>query len=590
MDNNKTIKTDVYRKMIYHNLYPGIDAVYTFPTDEGNVKKYGIKYSLIVHPGADLSQVKLRYTGVKSYKMNEKGDVVWQSDIKEITDHAPVTYYENEPTNTIASSYKVNGKEESFSIDGDYDKSKTLVIDPWSTDPVFTTYDVAYIMDYDYANNVYVYGGVGYELVKLDATGTKQWMYTATTLASTVLYLGGMCCDRKSENCYMSEGWNASGGGARTEKVNTSGVLLGTDPGNSSMDEIWRLAWDPCTHFIFGTGNGTCCPYQACQIDTNMVTEVIANICAPTVTSGGYHDFGALAIDPLGGYLFTANSQSLSFVAVFNNYLFKCPIPALVPATFQMPDHYAIHEFSTYTFDGSPTNGFSGAAVSPNWAYLYQGDTLKQFDKNLGTINAVAKISTTPYLWGGIAVDYCDNVYLGNSTAFQEYNSSLAFVNSTTLTGTIYDVKINGAVGWACGNGFVTALTIIPPALPTISKVDVPTSCTGCTGSSTATLNLCSVPLTTGVTYLWSNGATTQTISSLCSGTYTVNITMGCNLTFTDTVQIIAHAGAGFLTTSQVNENCNGSVIGSATVTATVALRLTLIPGAADKPQPESAA
>jgi gliding motility-associated-like protein len=300
-----------------------------------------------------------------------------------------------------------------------------------------------------------------------------------------------------------------------------------------------------------------------------MVTMTIANICAPTVTTGGYHDFGTVAVDPLGGFLYTACSKSLVYTT-FNNYLVKCPIPALVPAVYQVPDKLLINEFSSYTWDGSQTNGFSGCAVSPNWVYLYQGDSLLQMSKTTGAINAWTKISTTPYQWGGIAVDYCDDIYLGNSTSFQEYNSSLALVNSTALTGTIYDVKINGANGYACGNAFVTELTITPPAAPTVSKSDVSAGCSSCNGKSTATLNMCSVPVTTGVTYLWSDGTTNQSDSALCAGTYTVNITYGCALTVVDTVQIGTGGSGGFsLTSAQTNPACNGNTNGTASVNVT---------------------
>ena len=60
---NKTVKANAFKKILYHNLYPGIDAEYVFPKG-----KEGLKYSLIIHPGADISQVKLSYTGAKTIK------------------------------------------------------------------------------------------------------------------------------------------------------------------------------------------------------------------------------------------------------------------------------------------------------------------------------------------------------------------------------------------------------------------------------------------------------------------------------------------------------------------------------------------
>src|ERR1700722_1011359 len=40
--NNKTVKTYVFKKVVYHNLYTGIDVEYSFPQDLATEKKYGI--------------------------------------------------------------------------------------------------------------------------------------------------------------------------------------------------------------------------------------------------------------------------------------------------------------------------------------------------------------------------------------------------------------------------------------------------------------------------------------------------------------------------------------------------------------------
>jgi hypothetical protein len=52
-----SLKAQAFRKIKYLNLYPGIDVEYTFP-ESGS----GIKYVLVVHPGANLSHVRMRYS------------------------------------------------------------------------------------------------------------------------------------------------------------------------------------------------------------------------------------------------------------------------------------------------------------------------------------------------------------------------------------------------------------------------------------------------------------------------------------------------------------------------------------------------
>ena len=57
--NDKNINhAQAYGKLVYKNLYPNIDVEYVFHPQDG------IKYSLILHPGADVSQVKMIYSGI----------------------------------------------------------------------------------------------------------------------------------------------------------------------------------------------------------------------------------------------------------------------------------------------------------------------------------------------------------------------------------------------------------------------------------------------------------------------------------------------------------------------------------------------
>ncbi len=112
------------------------------------------------------------------------------------------------------------------------------------------------------------------------------------------------------------------------------------------------------------------------------------------------------------------------------------------------------------------------------------------------------------------------------------------------------------------GTGTVTITQ--PPALTiAISKSNV--TCNGnCNGSATATVT----GGTPAYTYKWNNGATTSSISSLCSGNYKVVVTdsHGCkdsaNVTITQPLTITINV-------SQTNVTCNGNCDGKASVTIT---------------------
>lgn len=79
-----------YKRLVYKNMYPGIDIVYSFIQND----KPGFEYSLIVHPGADLDKVKLKYGGdVKTIKTTAAGNIIISSGIDEISSSIPVSYY-----------------------------------------------------------------------------------------------------------------------------------------------------------------------------------------------------------------------------------------------------------------------------------------------------------------------------------------------------------------------------------------------------------------------------------------------------------------------------------------------------------------
>src|SRR5262249_42181428 len=157
-------------KIIYKNLYPGIDVEYIMP--EG---KKGLEYSLIVHPGADISVVKMQWSG-DNFSKDASGNIIIGTEMGNFVDHAPQTFYKG--GGSIFSSFVLDANTVKFSL-GNYDATKEIIIDPWTTDPGITPTDNAYDINYDVDGNVYVYGGSNpYKLVKLDASGAIVWNYT----------------------------------------------------------------------------------------------------------------------------------------------------------------------------------------------------------------------------------------------------------------------------------------------------------------------------------------------------------------------------------------------------------------------------
>jgi gliding motility-associated-like protein len=82
-----------------------------------------------------------------------------------------------------------------------------------------------------------------------------------------------------------------------------------------------------------------------------------------------------------------------------------------------------------------------------------------------------------------------------------------------------------------------------------------------CNGAATLTVNGGQAPFS----YYWSNGATTQNLSDVCSGTYCVTVTDANNCTATDCV-IIVDANLNIDSISKTDASCSGVCNGSATV------------------------
>ena len=146
-----------FQGVTYKDMYPGIDVRYYSESGQ-------LKYNLVVHPGADLSQVTLQYNPVsKLYTKN--GQLHVSTPMGETIEMSPASYQPNDTGRTeVNCQYKVKGNTVSFSVP-DYDPKQTLVIDPTF---VFCSF-----------------------------TGSKgdNWGFTATYGSDGSMYLGGIAGD-----------------------------------------------------------------------------------------------------------------------------------------------------------------------------------------------------------------------------------------------------------------------------------------------------------------------------------------------------------------------------------------------------------
>jgi hypothetical protein len=218
----QAVSAETYAGVRYAGVYKGVDAVYY-----GNHRQ--LEYDFVVHPHADPGQIVIAFEGAESVEVDGEGELSVQTALGEVRQHRPFIYQEGETgaRREVAGRYVVRGgREVAFEL-GDYDASKTLVIDPVL---VYSTYhgggsslDTAHGVAVDAAGNAYItgetismdfptsvdafqktYGGSNYDayVTKLNATGSA--IVYSTYLGGTKTEYGyGIALDA-ARNVYVT--------------------------------------------------------------------------------------------------------------------------------------------------------------------------------------------------------------------------------------------------------------------------------------------------------------------------------------------------------------------------------------------------
>ncbi len=104
--------------------YPGIDVAYYFNGAR-------LEYDLVVAPGADPGQIRLKFNGARGMRLDERGSLHLDMGGAEVIQAPPVAYQQNGAKRTaVEARYRIRQDGEIGIALGPYNRDETLVIDP----------------------------------------------------------------------------------------------------------------------------------------------------------------------------------------------------------------------------------------------------------------------------------------------------------------------------------------------------------------------------------------------------------------------------------------------------------------------------
>jgi hypothetical protein len=113
-----------FGRVRYRDVYPGVDL--DFYGKQGR-----LEYDFDVHPGADLRQIELDFSGTQGMTVAANGDLVLSVGGRELRFQSPHVYQQSDAgVQPVAGKFLLRGQDRIAFEVGDYDRSRTLVIDP----------------------------------------------------------------------------------------------------------------------------------------------------------------------------------------------------------------------------------------------------------------------------------------------------------------------------------------------------------------------------------------------------------------------------------------------------------------------------
>jgi hypothetical protein len=438
-----------YKQLLAKNVYPGIDLKYYGTNSQ-------LEHDFIVSPETDYRQIAFHFDGQQDLSLDKDGNLVMKTGESDLRLNAPVTYQQTANTkHTIPSQFELKDNKITIALNGDYDHSQPLIIDPVL---IYSTYlggsgdDHPYAIAVDSGGNAYISG-------------------------STV-----------STNYPTSSPYQASNAGGAHDvfvtKLNAAGSALtySTYLGGTGDEVSWAIAVDSSgSAYISGytgsTNYPTASPFQASKAAANDAFITKFNPAGSALVYSTYlggngdealFDVG-IAVDSSGSAYVTGQTSSTTFPTSSpfqasntgggsDAFVFKLnPSGSALAYSTYLGGSTANESGNDIVVDASGNAYIAGITASTNFPTSSPFQASKgggSYDGFITKLNAAGSALTySTYLGGsgldtatGIAIDLSGNAYISGITDSTNFPTSSPFQASNG--GGVYDVtvtKLNSA-------------------------------------------------------------------------------------------------------------------------------------------------
>ncbi|MDP1725655.1 MAG: SBBP repeat-containing protein [Bacteroidota bacterium] len=435
-----------YKKIVYQNIYPNIDIEFVLNDKEESkpaCRTGRFKYNVIVHPGGNPEDIKLRFEGASQTSLTGEGNILIETAYGKIEESIPYSYVTSGNAGAASSVNTSSDKKvhaqfinlEAANLFGIeipyYDPAQTLVIDPapWATYYGGTGPEYGSAIATDAKGNVFITGTTGsysaiassgahqvtfagndfYEafVVKFDADGVRQW---ATYYGGTGNDHGYGIATDNAGNIYVTGLTSSASGMATTGsfqttygggdfdaylvKFNTAGARLwGTYYGGAYTDMGHSVATDPDGNVVMGASSysTTLASSGAAQTtnggDKDAITvkfNAAGSRLWATYFGGGLGEFTwSVVSDYNGNILITGRTASSNAIATTG--AFHTAINGVFDTYIAKYNAAGVLQWSTYF--GGPADEFAtGIAADANGNIFITGHT--QSNSAIATVGA----------------------------------------------------------------------------------------------------------------------------------------------------------------------------------------------------------